>query len=94
MKNSYNDKKTILPVSWNIDYSKSLAIVNVRNVETGYDNTVLVDYRLFSFDSDLAEATLNIALMDEVQTSFEDDDAYLDWLAYSVEKGLISEPAY
>ena len=91
---SYNDKKTILPVSWNIDYNRGIAIVNVKNTETNYDNTTLVDYRLFSFDSELSEATLNIALMDEVQKSFKTEDNYLDWLAYSVDKGLISEPPY
>lgn len=51
----------------------------------------MVDYRLFSFDPELSEATLNMALMEEVRSSFGNDDNYLDWLAYSVDKGLIED---
>lgn len=90
-KNGYHNSKTILPISWEVDYSKYLAIVKVKNISTNYSNTVMVDYRLFSFDPELSEATLNMALMEEVRSSFGNDDNYLDWLAYSVDKGLIED---
>lgn len=91
LKSSYHVTQSILPVSWEIDYSKYIAFVKVKNLGSGYENTVMVDYRLFSGDTELAEAALNISLMDEVQNSFNDDEKYLDWLAYSMDNDLIKD---
>lgn len=90
-KKSFYTGKTILPISWGIDYSRFNALIHLKNELTGFNDARLVDYRVFCFDQDLAEAALNISLMELVRESFNNDDAYLDWLEYAIKLGEISE---
>ena len=90
-KKSFYAGKSIPPVSWGIDYSRFNAIIQIKNELTGFNDARLVDYRMFCFDQDLAEVVLNMSLREVVRESFNDDDAYLDWLDYSIKIGEISE---
>lgn len=88
---SFYVEKSILPVSWGIDYSRFNAIIHLKNISTKFDDVRLVDYRMFCFDPDLSEATLNMSLMEFIRESFQNDDNYLDWLDMSIKSGELSE---
>ena len=84
---SFYIEKSLFPVSWGVDYSLCSAIIKLANQSTGFDDVRMVNYKMFYHDQDLAEATLNISLMELIRESFNDDDNYLDWLDYYTKSG-------
>jgi hypothetical protein len=53
----------------------------------------MVNYKMFYHDQDLAEATLNISLMELIRESFNNDDNYLDWLDFYTKTGDLEADA-
>lgn len=82
-------EKILFPISWEIEYSRLFAIIKLKNQSTRFDDVRLVDYSMFYQDQDLAEATLNISLMELVKESFKNEDKYLDWLEFYTLSGDI-----
>ena len=82
-------EKILFPISWEIEYSRFFAIIKLKNQSTRFDDVRLVDYSMFYQDQDLAEATLNISLMELVKESFKNEDKYLDWLEFYTLSGDI-----
>lgn len=91
LSKSFYTEKSILPVSWGIDYNRFTAFIHVKNESTKFNDARMVDYRMFCFDKDLAEVALNLSLMEIIRESFQDDDKYLDWLDYSIKIGELEE---
>lgn len=93
MGKSYHTEKYIYPVTWDIHYTKFNAFVNVKNQVTHFNDTRQINYSMFYFDQEITENFLNIALLEIVRESFNNDDKYLDWLEYSINTKQISDDA-